>query len=162
MVNSIRKGKRFEREVAKLLTILTGVKWQRVPQSGAMATMMNLKNRIFAGDVFCEDEPFNTWVVECKITKERITLSDFTSKKSRLWKWIEQLEKETFGAKVLDNSKGNKYIGILFFRDASRNTYMVISSKDVSIINEHLGNAKPFLYFPDDGKYAMFRLKDFK
>jgi hypothetical protein len=41
-INSICKGKNFEREAAKLLTALTGKEWRRVPSSGAMAMALAL------------------------------------------------------------------------------------------------------------------------
>ena len=69
MINSLSKGKRFEREVAKILTEHFGVPFKRVPMSGAFSTTQNTENPVFRGDVFTEDEGFNRrWnvVIECK------------------------------------------------------------------------------------------------
>ncbi len=73
MVNSRVKGARFERQVAKLLTDLFGVKFERVPMSGAYSTTHNTRNPVFKGDVFTEDEGFNkkfNVVIECKRIKK--------------------------------------------------------------------------------------------
>lgn len=94
MVNSIKKGKSFELTVANLLTKLTEKKWQRVPCSGATATAQDVQNNIFKGDVFCEIEPFNNMVVECKITGEVFTLAVLLREKSLLWDWWAQTKEE--------------------------------------------------------------------
>lgn len=104
-VKSIRKGKDFEREVANLLSELTGAKWQRVPQSGATATVQGVQNNIFKGDVFCEEERYKTLVVECKITGEVLTLASLLSEKGPLWEWWEQ---------TIHEAGQNPYV--LFFR----------------------------------------------
>lgn len=94
MVNSIRKGKKFERECAKLLTEITGVKWQRVPCSGGMQTAQNIEDRRFRGDLFTEDEKYKDTVVECKITKKKITLAHLFNRRSEFWSWWMQLLEE--------------------------------------------------------------------
>ena len=85
MTNSIRKGKRFELEVAHLLTKYLGKEFKRVPMSGAFATTQQTKNPIFKGDVFTEDKDFGT-VIECKRIK-KVT-------PSIMKKWIQQCKRE--------------------------------------------------------------------
>lgn len=94
MVNSINKGKEFEREIAKLLTQRTGVKWQRVPHSGALATSQQLQDKNFRGDVFTEDTTYGDWMIECKITGDTLTLEALLSRTSMLWKWWNQAFKQ--------------------------------------------------------------------
>ena len=67
-INSLNKGKTFERKVADMLTKLTGVNWTRVPMSGAYATNNNSDDPRFCGDVFTECEDYNDYVIECKAT----------------------------------------------------------------------------------------------
>lgn len=94
MINSINKGKTYERAVAQKLSSVFGTKFFRVPQSGATSTTKNLKN--FHGDVFTEDESFNKnfdVVVECKKTQNKITLLDYillNKNKGPLYPWIKQ------------------------------------------------------------------------
>ena len=114
MVNSIRKGKRFEREIAKKLSKLTSVKWHRTPSSGAMSTTQSITDNRFKGDIFTEDERYNYIVIECKITKKKITLSDLLNPNSIIYKWISQTLRE---AESRD--------WILIFKDGTRKTYLV-------------------------------------
>jgi len=105
MVNSLRKGKGFEREVAKLLTDIFGVEFKRVPMSGAFSTTQHTKNQVFKGDVFTEDKVFNkkyNVVIECKRIKKLPkhsydTTSDFINfvNLSVVKKWLEQCAKES-------------------------------------------------------------------
>lgn len=71
MVNSIKKGKAFEREVSHLLSSLSCKKHIRVAHSGAMATTNKLKTLI--GDVIAIDDLNNntqTYVIECKVVSK--------------------------------------------------------------------------------------------
>lgn len=95
MVNSMNKGKTFERTVVHLLNKLTNATWQRVPCSGATATSRNVNDHRFRGDVFSETERFKETVVECKITGETLTLASLLSEKSLIWKWWEQTVNES-------------------------------------------------------------------
>ena len=93
MVVSIRKGKRFERYVANKLTRITGEKWVRVPQSGAMAT--NYKLQQFLGDVVklkvLNGEAKQDLVVECKSVKDPINIQDIYYRNDNIiTKWIKQ------------------------------------------------------------------------
>ena len=100
MSNSLRKGKAFEREIAKLLTKTFKVKFYRVPMSGAFQTQKNTRNPVFKGDVFTEDKKWNkrfNTIIECKRVKRlpRLDLNDYKSgfdflSKNLIHKWIEQ------------------------------------------------------------------------
>lgn len=118
MVHSCRKGKNFEREVANLLTQLTGKKFQRVPCSGATATSQGAKSPIFKGDVFCEEEPYNDLVIECKITGRVMTLADILREKSDLWAWWKQAKEE---------AAGNRFILVFRYK---RGPLMMLSPSD--------------------------------
>ena len=86
MVNALKKGRRFERFVAKLLSKTFKIPFHRVPMSGAFQTQKNINNPIFKGDVFTEDEEWNDLfnvVIECKTTK-RLPHYDFDSVSERL------------------------------------------------------------------------------
>ena len=145
-MNSIRKGKRFEREVAKLLTELTNAEWKRVPMSGAFSTK-NVKNPIFKGDVFTEDKEFSEYVIECKITKKKFLLFHLINKKGRLWDWWEQAEREAEGL-----------IPILIFKDGSHRIYAL--AKDNKKSREFLAKLNAKTIKLDDMLLAM--LKDLK
>lgn len=72
MVNSIKKGKRGEREIAKILTGWWGGEFSRSPDSGAFMTTHTKavleSGSDLSGDIICPaDFPFN---VEVKLRKE--------------------------------------------------------------------------------------------
>ena len=96
MVNSIQKGKRFERETAKMLSKATGAEWKRVPQSGAFSTVNRSDDPRFFGDVFAEHENYNDLVVECKSYKN-FSINDLFNYKSKFWKWVSQARQESKG-----------------------------------------------------------------
>ena len=94
MVKSLAKGKRFEREVCKILSEATGKEWKRVPMSGAFSTRENINDTRFKGDVFCED--FKDVVVECKnISGKKIIINDLFNTKSQFHKFVKQAERES-------------------------------------------------------------------
>lgn len=95
MVHSLNKGKSFERDIANMLTEKTGVKWHRVPQSGAFATNNKSNDSRFDGDVFTEHEKFKDIVIECKSNKNDVNLNALFSDKSLFWSWVEQAEHES-------------------------------------------------------------------
>jgi len=73
MVHSLNKGKNYERAIAKKLSKLFGISFQRVPMSGAFSTTKNTNSPIFKGDIFTEHEGFNNMfnvVIECKKLKK--------------------------------------------------------------------------------------------
>lgn len=116
-INSNRKGKRFEREIASRLTLLTPVQWHRVPQSGAFSTRTKTTRAEYKGDVFTEKPPFGHIVVECKITKQKITAADLTNPRGLFWSWIKQAREE---------AGHNPWI--LIFRDGTRKTFVASKS----------------------------------
>ena len=92
------KGKRLEREVADLLTGLTGVSFRRTPSSGAYFTMR--------GDVMKigqEVSSMDTFIIECKNTK-RLVIPE----------WIKQVKGEMIDSNkkrfiLVFNIRGEKY-----------------------------------------------------
>lgn len=128
MTNSIVKGKSFERMAAKLFTEKTKVKFQRTPSSGAMATAQHITDARFKGDLFCENQNFNDWVVECKVIKDKITLADLLNSKSNLWQWWRQLVNEA-------KSDTPKKLALVFKYSGSK----VFVMTDSIVIEESLG-----------------------
>jgi len=118
MVHSLNKGKSFEREIANFLTDQTGVKWHRVPQSGAFSTVNKSEDPRFDGDVFTEDKKFQGVVIECKSNKNIVDLNMLFNRKSLFWKWVEQASSE---------SKGKRWL--LFVKITRKGTWVV--SKDM-------------------------------
>lgn len=114
MINSIKKGKSFERELANKLTELTNCKWNRVPMSGAFSTNNSSENPIFNGDVFCENEKYKSLCIECKATKEIIELTSIFNHNSTLSKFIHQAQYE---------AKGNDWI--LFVKVNGRKVFYI-------------------------------------
>lgn len=91
------KGKRFEREVAEMLTNAFGLNFCRVPNSGAFVGGQNSFRRsnlspsqesLMTGDIIVPEELFHI-TLECKNYKEFSFASLFTENKL-LDKWIEQ------------------------------------------------------------------------
>jgi hypothetical protein len=100
-MNSIKKGKAYELKVSKILTKQTGIKFNRVPMSGAMQTARDMQDFRFKGDIFTEDFGFNDIhkvVIECKKTGKKISLWDYldykTNKHGQIADWIKQCIKE--------------------------------------------------------------------
>ena len=104
MVNALKKGRRFERFVAKLLSKTFKIPFHRVPASGAFSTRENVDNPIFKGDVFTENKKWNkifNVVIECKTTK-KLPRVDWDSPywyfdilvNTRVNKWLNQCYKE--------------------------------------------------------------------
>jgi len=90
MINSYKKGRRWEQEAAKLLTKTTGKQHFRVPNSGAMSTSLDIKDQRFQGDIFVEDPEHQT-VIECKYVN-KLSLNMLLSKKGNIHRWISKLE----------------------------------------------------------------------
>ena len=130
MVNSINKGKSFERDIAKLLTSKTGVKWCRVPMSGAFSTINKSNDQRFFGDVFTEDDFYNNVVVECKFHKN-LEITELFNINSKFWDWISQTSTE---------AKGLSWV--LFFKINRRGVYIVADS-EYNVIFEYFDEFKP-------------------
>ena len=93
-LNSKKKGNRFELEVSKALTKITGAEWYRVGvSSGARFTKQGIES--FQGDILTENLEYKGIIIECKATKDRISMEDLANKKSKFWEWIEQVEEES-------------------------------------------------------------------
>lgn len=101
------KGSRGERQVAELLTSITGAVWKRVPCSGAMFTTGAETD--FKGDVYCRDEFFDDVVVEVKNHCGVVSINDFFNEKSKLNSWIVQMKDESVGC-----------FGVLFFKSGGK------------------------------------------
>ena len=114
MVNSIDKGKSFERDIAKFLTAFTGSKWERTPMSGAFSTNTGSTDPRFSGDVFTEDPQFENYVIECKAYND-LQINELFNKKSKFYDWITQAETE---------SKGKKWL--LFIKINRKGVYVVL------------------------------------
>ncbi len=85
MVDSRAKGARAETVIRDKLRELTGLKWERVPSSGALDPKHGLK-----GDLYVPNSA-NTWVVEAKHYKDdHLTSSVLTAKDPQLITWWEQ------------------------------------------------------------------------
>ena len=117
MVNPKKKGNKFEREIANFLTKILGVKFHRVPMSGAFATVNKTTSEVFNGDVFTEDEKYKDIVIECKSYKS-FSINDFFSDKSKFYSWINQSVRES----------GNKN-WVLFFKINNIGTFFLIDYK---------------------------------
>lgn len=91
-----KKGKKFELEVGHLLSKITGgAKWNRVPNSGAIATTGATTDPRFAGDLYTDDKRYADIVVECKIQRKPIHLLDLNNPKSIWNEWLAQTKKES-------------------------------------------------------------------
>jgi len=94
VVNSIKKGKSFERQIANFLTYMTESPWKRIPNSGGLASAANRDNITFQGDIYNLQYP-NT-VIECKHWKE-LSVSDLYNPVSAFANAIKQAKKESQG-----------------------------------------------------------------
>jgi Holliday junction resolvase len=113
MVNSIVKGKNFEREVAKILSVITRCDWQRVPMSGAFSTNNNSEDPRFSGDVFTENKEYENFVIECK-SYATLEISELFNNNSKFYGWIKQAKEE---------SKGKPWI--LFIKIKNKGVYVL-------------------------------------
>jgi len=95
-LHSKNKGNSFERDIASLLTEVTGSKWYRVPTSGAFATLSGTTDVRFQGDVYTDDENYKDVVVECK-SYATLEVNELFNKNSKFWGWIEQSKTESKG-----------------------------------------------------------------
>lgn len=82
---SASKGTRFEYKVRDLLTKKTGVKWDRVPMSGAGS---------MKGDLYCKSNHY-FYCIECKSFKDSVIQENLLNAKSNnLYSWWEQTMRE--------------------------------------------------------------------
>lgn len=93
-VNSIRKGKSFERDCAKLLTEALGIPIVRIPQSGAFSTVHSTP--MWAGDLMCSDPGKDVpFVFEAKFYREADLHHIISSKNPKIVEWIRQAVRES-------------------------------------------------------------------
>ena len=90
MTNNKRKGKRVEREAAKIMEDLTGLEWKRTVFSGAMTKHRD--NHVYKGDIHCTDESsdYSEVVVEVKARKDSIKLQELFNPKSKWNTYLDQ------------------------------------------------------------------------
>ncbi len=116
MINSKKKGNRFELEISKVLTNITGEKWYRVGvSSGARFTTIGAEK--FQGDITTDNPELQQYIIETKATKGRVTFEDIVNPKSKLNEWINQCIRE---------SQGKKWA--LFFKANNGNIFVIIQS----------------------------------
>lgn len=90
MVDSKQKGTTAENNAKKYLIEKTGLKWERIPMSGALDSKHGLK-----GDLYIPGQD-NVYCVEIKHYKDcHITYEILTHKDPQLIKWWEQTIRES-------------------------------------------------------------------
>lgn len=109
-----QKGSRFEYKIRDLLTEKTGVKWDRVPMSGAGS---------MKGDLYCLTNHY-FYCFECKSFKDTVIQENLLNAKSNnLYGWWDQCVRE---AKEM-----NRKPALVFKKD--RGKPLVMLSKDNSV-----------------------------
>jgi hypothetical protein len=149
-INSKQKGSRNELILAKVLTQWTGVKFQRVPQSGAYR-WENAINLI--GDVTPSDLKFEfPFVVETKFYS-KVEFKPNMRSNSKIF---------TFWRQVLDDSERAKKVPILFVRinGMGSSRYKVFVDEDVAKVFESIGLVKEFIASNDTYTLAGFKSED--
>lgn len=101
---SKQKGNRGERDISKILSYLTGLKWHRVPCSGAIATAGH--NAKLKGDVYCPEQGYDDLVVEVKNYAGSVSVNDLVNEGSDFSSWLEQVKAES-KVPVLSESTGH-------------------------------------------------------
>jgi len=120
------KGNAGERDVARILSYLTGIEWHRVPYSGAGAT--SGYNPELRGDVYCNEvtssgESYKDLVVEVKNHKGLVSVNDLMNEGSSFNSWLTQVKRES-KVPVLSQSTGhlnsNSLNWLLFFKSGGK------------------------------------------
>lgn len=89
MVDSRQKGAKAETDIVKKLSEHTGLKFKRIPMSGALDAVHGLK-----GDVYLPNS-LNIYCIEVKHYKDdHLTSKILTDKKGQLIEWWEQTIRE--------------------------------------------------------------------
>lgn len=139
MVNSIVKGKTFERETAKYLSNLSASPWKRTPNSGGLASSANKDYSTFQGDLYSQS--FKDLVVECKHWRF-LTISDLFNTKSDFFKAIRQAETESNGKEWLlfikANNHGTLLVHKLFMEPQTHSMLEKVNSKGFMTITTGL------------------------
>ena len=120
--------------MAALLSKITGgAKWNRVPNSGGIATTGVTTDPRFSGDIYTDEKRYSDIVVECKIQRAPVNLQDLYNPKSNWSQWIEQTKSE---------SKGKFWL--LFFRWNRGDLFLAAPTTDFAVL-EKLFDSPPRL-----------------
>lgn len=141
MVNSKRKGNKFERTVAKWMSDWTGYKFGRTPYSGA-----NHQSRDLASDVMCTDERH---AHRCKISVECKCYKDI--KFEHILLGTKGSEVEKFWNQATNDALRSAKVPILIMRYNS-----MPSNEFFMAVGEDL--AKEFIPFVKDTRYMVFNI----
>ena len=141
MVNSKRKGNKFERTVAKWMSDWTGYKFGRTPYSGA-----NHQSRDLASDVMCTDERH---AHRCKISVECKCYKDI--KFEHILLGTKGSEVEKFWNQATNDAIRSAKVPILIMRYNS-----MPSNEFFMAVGEDL--AKEFIPFVKDTRYMVFNI----
>jgi len=127
-INSINKGKRFERLVAKILSEKLGVPFQRTAQSGAFATVNGLK--MMRGDIFTEHPAYKDLVVECKFRRDAFKIEEFflQAREDNLNGFLAQ----TWDEAGCDETLGQKPNWILFVKSNGHNILFFTFNQEIA------------------------------
>lgn len=141
MINSKRKGNKFERTVAKWMSDWTGYKFGRTPYSGA-----NHQSRDLASDVMCTDERH---AHRCKISVECKCYKDI--KFEHILLGTKGSEVEKFWNQATNDALRSAKVPILIMRYNS-----MPSNEFFMAVGEDL--AKEFIPFVKDTRYMVFNI----
>jgi hypothetical protein len=142
MINSYKKGRSFEQQIAKLLTTTSNKPWKRVPNSGSLKKLHT--HPLFQGDIYSENYP--DVHVECKAFRMFHTAQLFNAQ-SNFNTSIKQVIKESNGRDwLLFIKPNNKGLYVLFNRPGVvhdlglvfKKTSVCIMNKDCSDVKYHL------------------------
>lgn len=119
-INSNKKGGTFARKICEILNTRFNVKeFSKTPGSGAYATTHNLPEHLqIYGDLITPK--FFRFCVELKKGYNKVTLGSWFNKKSQIWEFITQSER--------DSVKANK-ISLLCFQQDREAILFILESK---------------------------------
>jgi Holliday junction resolvase len=133
-----QKGSRFEYKIRDMLSEKTGVKWDRVPQSGG---------GVIKGDLFCVANHY-FHCIECKSFKDTVIQENLlTAKSNNIYMWWEQTTRE---AKQM-----NRVPALVFKKDRAKPLIMIeekIEGLTFMFLNSDLGptSVKAYIYLFED------------
>lgn len=146
MVDSRDKGSRAETIVRDLLREHTGLKWERVPGSGALNEKHGLK-----GDLYIPNER-NIFAVEVKhYAEDHLTSAILTGKSPQLIEWWSQAVRQgtQVGRKPLLLFKHDRSKVFAAYEDMPHNEYRVVFVSVlgynfyISTLTDWISNEKP-------------------
>ena len=148
-VNSRNKGQSFERKIATMLNSKFQTKeFSRSPGSGAFATTHNIPEHLkLYGDLITPKD--FKFCIECKKGYNKENLCSLFNKRSDLWKFIDQCEK--------DSQKCNKEPLVIFQQDRQKILAIVRSNTlniDIKKIDITRKSNKKY------NTYTMYLLED--